>query len=77
MSTVPLPESPLWEEFRTAARRRKRNPTRLLMDYMRECLEIWEDQQLDEEIRGDARRSGRHESEAVEIVREYRRDKRA
>lgn len=43
---------------------------------MRECLEIWEDQQLDEEIRRDAQRSGYREKDAVAIVRQYRREKK-
>ena len=68
-------QSPLWDEFRQAAKRRRRNPTRLLIEYMGECLEIWEDQQLDEEIRRDAQRGGRRESQAVAIVRRYRRQK--
>ncbi len=69
-------ESPLWEQFQKAARERRRNPVRLLMDYMRECLEIWEDQKLDEEIRRDVQCSGYREEDAVEIVRQYRREKR-
>jgi hypothetical protein len=40
---------------------------------MRERLEIWEDQQLDEEMRRDAQRSGYQEGDAVAIVRQYRR----
>ena len=40
---------------------------------MRERLEIWEDQQLDEEIRPDVQRSGYREQDAVQIVRWYRR----
>ena len=62
----------LWEEFQTAARKRRRNPVRLLEDYMRQCLAIWEDQTLDEEIRRDAKRSGRAEEDAVDIVRRHR-----
>ena len=67
---------PLWDQFQKAARQRRRNPERLLTDYMRERLEIWEDQQLDEEMRRDAQRSGYQESDAVAIVRQYRREKR-
>ncbi|HEY3139111.1 MAG TPA: hypothetical protein VGL29_24035 [Blastocatellia bacterium] len=65
-------ESPLWEEFQKAALKRRRNPVRLITEYMRECLEKWEDQKLDEEIRRDARRSGFREEDAVEIVRRHR-----
>ena len=76
MARNPTLETPLWEQFQKSARKRRRNPVRLLMDYMRECLETWEDQQLDEELRQDAERSGCREEEAVEIVRKYRREKR-
>ena len=70
-----LISSPLWERFRKAARERRRDPARLLTDYMRECLETWEDQNLDEEIRRDAQASGYREEDAVELVRQYRREK--
>ena len=71
-----LSESPVWEQFQQEARERRRNPVHLLTGYMRECLEIWEDQKLDEQIRGDAQRTGYHEEGAVEIVRQHRREKR-
>ncbi|MDQ3812892.1 MAG: hypothetical protein M3347_02950 [Armatimonadota bacterium] len=77
MAKDSLLDSPLWEEFQKAARERRRNPVRLLTDYMRECLEIWEDQKLHEEIRRDVQRSGYREEDAVEIVRQYRREKKA
>lgn len=54
-----LSNSALWEEFQNAARKRRRNPVRFLEDYMRQRLEGWEDQKLDEEIRRDAQLSGR------------------
>ena len=73
METIRLPKTPVWRQFKAAAQRRRHNPTRLLLDYMRECLEVWADQQLDTEIMQDAQRSGRRESEAVEIVRGHRR----
>lgn len=76
MAKDSLVDSPLWEQFQKAARERRRNPVRLLMDYMRDCLEIWEDQKLDEEMRCDAQRSGYREEDAVEIVRQYRREKK-
>ena len=40
---------------------------------MRQCLEVWEDQALDEEIRSDAQRSGYRETDAVAVVRQCRR----
>jgi uncharacterized protein YdaU (DUF1376 family) len=67
---------PLWDQFCKAARERRRNPEHLLADYMRERLEIWEDQRLDEEIRHDARHSGYREEDAVDIVREHRQEQR-
>ena len=76
MNEQPLANSPLWKEFQAAARRRRRDPARLLTDYMRECLERWEDQQLDAEISRQARASGRREADAVKIVRRYRQEKK-
>lgn len=67
---------PLWEQFQKVARQRRRSPERLLTDYMRERLEVWEDQRVDEEMRRDAQRSGYREEDAVDIVRQYRREKR-
>lgn len=69
-------ESPVWEQFQEAARQRRRNPVRLLTGYMRECLEIWEDQKLDEQIRREAQSGDYHERDAVKIVRQYRHEKR-
>lgn len=68
--------SPLWEEFKKAARKRRRDPARLMTDYMRECMEIWEDEKLFKEMRRDARRSGFKEGNAVEIVRQHRLEKK-
>lgn len=78
MEKTTLPESTLWIEFQEAARKRRRNPARLLTDYMRECLEVWpceEDQKLDEEIRREAQRSGYGEEDSVDIVRRHRTGK--
>ncbi len=78
---VLVESSPLWERFQTEARKRRRNPTRLVTKYLRECLEIWEDETLDEEIRADVQKhSGARsltDDEAVEVVRQYRREKKA
>jgi len=70
-----LSNSSLWEEFQEAARKRRRNPARLLEDYMRRCIAVWEDQMLDEEIRRDAQRSGHAEEDAVDVVRRHRLEK--
>ena len=75
MSNAELLKSSVWDQFQTAARRQRRDPSKVLMDYMRECLEIWEDKQLDQEIQTDARRSGYSEEDAVEVVKELRRVK--
>ena len=72
MAKRSLPNSSLWEEFQRAARKRRRNPVRLLEDYMRQCLAVWEDQMLDEELRRDVQRSGHAEEDAVDIVRRHR-----
>jgi hypothetical protein len=76
MTSESLFQSPLWEQFEQEARQRRRNPASLLARYMRECLEIWEDQELDEEIQQDVQRSGYSEEDAVEIVRRHRKGKR-
>lgn len=72
-----LSTSSLWERFQKVARSQGRSPKRLLTNYMREYLEIWEDQQLDQEIRSDVQRSGYREEDAVDIVHHSRREKRA
>ena len=75
MSNTELLKSPVWDQFQTVARRKRRDPRKLLMDYMREYLEISEDERLDQEIQADARRSGYSEEDAVEIVKQLRREK--
>ena len=64
----------LWERFEEAARKRHRDPVRLLKEFMKERLEVWEDQKLDRQVKKAALRSGlgRRESDAVEIVRRER-----
>lgn len=69
-------ESELWKEFESAAKQKRRNPLKLLADYMRESLEIWEHQKLDTEIQKDAGKSGYAEDDAVELVRQYRAEKK-
>jgi hypothetical protein len=76
MTTKTIDESPVWKQFETEAKKRRRNPVKLLSEYMKECLEIWEDEKLDEEIRKDAQKSGYTEDDAVELVRQYRREKK-
>jgi predicted transcriptional regulator len=65
-------DSALWERFEEAARKRRRDPVRLVKEFMKERLEVWEDQKLDRQIKKAAIRSGRREQQAVEIVRHHR-----
>ena len=65
-------DSEMWERFEEAARKRRRDPVRLLKEFMKERLEVWEDQKLDRQVRKAALRSGRREEEAVQIVRRHR-----
>ena len=76
MTTKAVNDSPIWKEFETEAKKRRRNPVRLLSDYMKECLEIWEHERLDDEISKEAQKSGYTEDDAVELVRQYRREKK-
>lgn len=76
MATKTFIDSPAWEQFKAAARRRRRDPVDLLTEYMNECLEIWEDEILDEEVSAEAQRSGHAEEEAASLVQQYRREKR-
>ena len=76
MAKDSLSALPFWDQFQKAARQRGCSPVRLLTEYMRERLESWEDQRLDEEMRHDAQRSGCREEDAVEIVRRYRQEER-
>jgi len=68
-------DSALWERFEKAARKRRRDPVRLLKEFMKERLEVWEDQKLDRQVKKAALRSGAHEDDAVEIVRRRRMDR--
>lgn len=65
-------DSALWERFEEAARKRRRDPIRLVKEFMKERLEVWEDQKVDRQIKKAALRSGRGEEDAVEIVRRVR-----
>ena len=68
MTTKTIDESPVWKQFETEAKKRRRNPVKLVLDLMKEQVEIWEDEKLDEEIREDAQKSGYTEDDAVELV---------
>lgn len=76
MTTKTIDESPVWKQFETEAKKRRRNPVKLVMEFINEQMEIWEHEKLDEEIRKDAQKSGYTEDDAVDLVRQYRREKR-
>ena len=76
MATNMLTELPAWKQFEEEARRQGEDPVVLLTKYMNECLEVWEDEALDEKISRDVQKSGYTEEDAVEIVRQYRQEKR-
>lgn len=75
MATNTLTESPVWKHFEEEARRQGEDPVDLITKYMNECLEIWEDEALDDEISADVQKSGYTEDDAVDIVRQYRQEK--
>jgi hypothetical protein len=76
MATNILTESPVWKHFEEEARRQGEDPVDLVTKYMNECLEVWEDEALDEEISSDVQHSGYDEDNAVEIVRQFRQEKK-
>ena len=76
MTTKTIDESPVWKQFETEAKKRRRNPVKLVLAFVKEQVEIWEDEKLDEEIRKDAQKSGYTEDDAVELVRQLRREKK-
>jgi hypothetical protein len=61
-----------WERFEKAARTQRRDPVRLLKEFMKDRLEVWEDQKVDRQVKKVALRSGRREENAIEIVRRHR-----
>lgn len=72
-----LAESSLWKQFEDEARKRRRDPVKLVSGYIKECLEIWEDEKLDQEISRQVQRSGYTEDDAVDLVRKYRLEKKS
>lgn len=69
-------DTEIWEEFQKEARKRRRNPVNLAAALLREQLEVWQDEKLDRAIKRDVQRSGYTEDDAVEIVRQYRLEKK-
>lgn len=64
----------LREQFEQAAREQRRSPARLLQQIVREYLEIYEDEKLFRQMQREARRSGYREEDAVDLVRQARRE---
>ena len=48
MTTKTIDESPVWKQFETEAKKRRRNPVKLVLNCVKEQIEIWEDERLDE-----------------------------
>lgn len=69
-------QQPVRERFEQEARRRRHDPDKLLAEFMKECLQRWADEQLDEQIGRQARRSSLREADAVTLVREARQKRR-
>jgi hypothetical protein len=65
------------EEFQKQAKRERQNPAELLTEYMQECIDSWEFNRLFKGLRRDLRKSGYEEEDAVELVRKFRREKKA
>jgi hypothetical protein len=47
-----------------------------VLDLIKEQVEIWEHEKLDDEISIDAQKSGYTEDDAVELVKQYRLEKK-
>ncbi len=77
MTLENLIRSELWTNFEKQARKEKMQPSTVLEKLLREYLDITKDLALDEAIARSARRSKYKESDAVKIVRQYRKEKRA
>ena len=71
-----LLESPTWKHFQAEAGKRHRDPVEMVAGYINECLEVWADEALDDEVNDETRSSGYTEDDAVEVVHQYRREKR-
>ncbi|MCC7307373.1 MAG: hypothetical protein IT173_07395 [Acidobacteria bacterium] len=76
MTTNTINDSPVWKQFETEAKKRRRNPVKLMLDLIKEQVEIWEHERLDDEISKDAQKSGYTETDAVELVKQHRLEKK-
>jgi hypothetical protein len=67
----------LWNQFSGLAQQKRKRPNRLLEKLISEYLAIQKDLLLDEAIRQQVRKSGFKESDAVELVKQYRQAKKS
>jgi predicted transcriptional regulator len=67
----------LWNQFSGLAQQKRKRPNRLLEKLISEYLAIQKDLQLDEAIRQQVRKSGFKESDAVDLVKQYRQTKKS
>lgn len=74
MASKSLLDSPVWKLFEEEARKRSRDPEDMVATWIRECLEAWEDEVLDDATGEIVRRSGYAEEDAVELIRRIRRE---
>jgi len=65
----------LWSRFSGLAQQKRKRPNRLLEKLIAEYLAVQKDLQLDEAIRQQVRKSGFKESDAVDLVKQYRQTK--
>ncbi len=78
MQYTPVPfEVGLWESFTKEATKQGKRPARVAAQLLREYIEIQQDIALFEEMRQSARGRFKSDEEAVEFVKQYRREKRA
>ncbi len=67
----------LWNQFSGLAQQKRKRPDRLLEKLIAEYLAIQKDLQLDDAIRQQGRKSGFKESDAVNLVKQYRQTKKS
>ena len=66
----------LQAQLTQAAREQRRSPARLLQEVVREYLGIYEDEKLFRQMQREAQQSGYREEDAVDLVRQARREMR-
>ncbi len=67
----------LWNEFATVAGKQRKSPRNLVARLIRDYLQEQADERLFAEMRRDLRGREMSDEEAVQFVRDYRREKRA